>query len=503
VQQDPVKVIFPPVEDPDASVVVLGWCLRDELLNCLSALSQNVGSMSFEVIVVLHGADEDVKAAVRDQVVGATVVETPINLGFGSGCNIGASKARGQFLVFLNDDTIPSADWLDRLTSAARRTPTAGAISSRLYFPDGRLQEAGARLVAEPEGIQIGRGWASVPDELLKPRPIDYGGAAALLVHRRLFVQLGGFDQRYDPAYFEDVDLCLRIRAAGWAVYYEPTAVVTHLQFSSTRDRVEWRQFAFMRSQGIFRNRWRHVLSHAAQIDDPLEQLVPSPGPDDVGTLDLQTQVEASADPSVKGRELVQEYANWLTSHLRSAQAAVTYLNQTLTAAQARGAALETALTAAQARTAALETALAAVQAQAAALEVERVERHRLAAVLAAKEAERIAVDNALRLSEDERDRLATALTAKEAERIAVDTSLRAAELERQRMHATLTVIFQSRSWRWTAPLRGTNALCRRVLPRAPIAASQRLRPHRVRTAVRAALLRWMQWCERSPRLKQ
>ena len=151
---------------------------------------------------------------------------------------------------------------------------------------------------------------------------------------------------------------------------------MTHLHSASTRDRVEWREFAYLRSQGIFRDRWRHVLSHAAQVDDPPEQLVPSPSPDDVGTLDLQTQVGELADPSVKCHDLAEEYANWLTSRLHSAQASVTYLEQTLTAAQARVAALETTVAETQAQAAALEATLMATQAQAAALEAERMAIH-------------------------------------------------------------------------------------------------------------------------------
>ena len=88
-------------------------------------------------------------------------------------------------------------------------------------------------------------------------------------------MELGGFDQAYDPAYFEDVDLCLRLRAAGWTIVYEPSAVVVHHRSMSTREDLVWREFAFERSQAVFSEHWGPLLPNAARLDDPPVVLMP------------------------------------------------------------------------------------------------------------------------------------------------------------------------------------------------------------------------------------
>jgi GT2 family glycosyltransferase len=315
-------VVFDPTEMPVATVIVLAWRLTDELLDALEGLAGGSRHNDFEVVVVLNGADESVRAAVFGQVEGATVIDTPVNLGFAAGCNLAASRARGQLLVFLNDDATPAPTWLDSLIESARVHRDAGAISSRVHFPDGRLQEAGARILADPAGIAIGFGADVVPSELTKPRLVDYGGAEALLVRREPFVEVGGFDQAYGPAYFEDADLCLRLRAAGWNILYEPSAVVTHHQSLSTKENLEWRTFTYEQSKALFSRHWRQLLPNAARVDDPPAVLMPVPRGHGLRHLDLAQQVAtATTEVAALERQHIQEFADWLRDQLRRVSA--------------------------------------------------------------------------------------------------------------------------------------------------------------------------------------
>jgi GT2 family glycosyltransferase len=299
------RVVFEPVEPPAATVVVLAWRLSGELLDCLEGLARGTN-----VVVVLNGAEDSVRDAIR-HVEGATVVEAPVNLGFARGCNLGVTRARGEFLVFLNDDAKPAPDWLDSLIASARAHPDAGAIASRVVNPDGSLQEAGGRILASGDGIAM----QAEPDE---PRPVDYGGAEALLVRRELFVELGGFDQAYDPAYFEDADLCLRLRAAGWSTVYEPAAVVVHHQSLSTDGDSEWRTFAYERSRAVFLDRWGPLLSSAPGRDDPPSALLPVPP-----GYGLDRRVAQAADHAALETQRLREFNAWLTDRLRSATATI------------------------------------------------------------------------------------------------------------------------------------------------------------------------------------
>jgi GT2 family glycosyltransferase len=316
-------VVFEPTETAVATVIVLAWRLTDELLDCLEGLARGTRRKPFDVIVVLNGAGGSVRSAVFGHVEGATVIEVPVNRGFAGGCNLAAIQARGEFLVFLNDDARPEPAWLDNLITSARVHPDAGAVTSRVHNPDGSLQEAGARILADATGMAIGLGAEILPIELSEARPVDFGGAEALLVRRELFEELGGFDQAYDPAYFEDVDLCLRLRAAGWNIVYEPSAVVIHHHSLSTNEDLEWRAFAYERSQALFSEHWGSLLSKAARSEDPPSVLMPVPRGHGLRHLNLSEQVTAANDYAACEMQRLREFSDWLTDRLRLVSATV------------------------------------------------------------------------------------------------------------------------------------------------------------------------------------
>jgi glycosyltransferase involved in cell wall biosynthesis len=160
------------------------------------------------------------------------VIRNTENSGFLVSCNGGAAEASGDFLVFLNNDVEVQPGWLEALLDAAG-TADVGAVGSKLIYPDGRLQEAGGIIWSDATGTNYGRN-----DDPSKPqynfrRDTDYCSAASLLVRRDLFAALGGFDERFAPAYYEDADLCFAIRAAGYRVLYEPRSVVIHYEGAS------------------------------------------------------------------------------------------------------------------------------------------------------------------------------------------------------------------------------------------------------------------------------
>jgi len=196
---------------------------------CLTAFSRNVGpEVPCEVIILLNGADEDVIALCERDVTGARVERSEVNLGFPGGCNLAATRARGAYLMFLNDDTEVAPRWLESLAQAADEHPQAGAIGSRLLFADGSLQEAGGAIWRDGTTAQIGRGRSAPSRRYECLRRVDYCSAASLLVRRSTWDLIGGFDEEYFPGYYEDVDLCLAIRRHGQEVLYEPRSQLVH-----------------------------------------------------------------------------------------------------------------------------------------------------------------------------------------------------------------------------------------------------------------------------------
>ncbi|RFA22641.1 glycosyltransferase family 2 protein [Subtercola boreus] len=272
------RIDFEAVDQPTCSIVILAWRLTDILLDCLASIRASEGAPSYEVVIVLNGADPAVRDTVAREVSGAVIVDLPHNVGFGGGCNAGAADARGESLVFLNDDTVVDPHWLARLHGAAGEAPRA--VASLLLNVDGTVQEAGSRVLSDAVTVQLGRDLPLVEARdtgLLEQRSVDYGSAAALLVPADAFRAAAGFDPAFEPAYFEDVDLQFRLRAAGLDVVFEPAARVTHLSGASTSASHAFRDWAYAHALPVFVSRWSTVLANAPAEDAPLEALCPIP----------------------------------------------------------------------------------------------------------------------------------------------------------------------------------------------------------------------------------
>ncbi|MGH3786701.1 MAG: glycosyltransferase [Pseudonocardiaceae bacterium] len=194
---------------------------------CLLSIEQHPPAIPFEVLVV-DDASPDHTAELVAASPGVRLVRTERNLGFIGACNLGASHARGDYLLFLNNDTEVQPGALDALVDAADSDERIGLVGAMLMYPDGRLQESGGIIWADGSGWNYGRGGDAGAPEFIVRRDVDYCSGAAILVRRDLFKQVGGFDQRYAPAYYEDTDLAFAIRATGHRTIVEPRAVVVH-----------------------------------------------------------------------------------------------------------------------------------------------------------------------------------------------------------------------------------------------------------------------------------
>jgi GT2 family glycosyltransferase len=151
------------------------------------------------------------------------------NVGYLRATNAGTAEARNDIVVLLNNDCVVAPGTLAVLLDTLAAFPRVGAVGGKLLYPDGRLQEAGGIVFGDGTGQLLGMRSATPDDPLFSfVRPVDYCSAALLALTRALWEQLGGFDEVYAPAYYEDTDLCLRLRATGRAVLYQPAALATH-----------------------------------------------------------------------------------------------------------------------------------------------------------------------------------------------------------------------------------------------------------------------------------
>jgi GT2 family glycosyltransferase len=316
------RVTVPTGPSPEISIVVLAWRLGDELLDCLDALAAQRGAPSFEVVVVANGVVPAARAAL-DLVDGAVLVELDENVGFGGGCAAGASAATGSALVFVNDDAVAEPDWLAQLAARARADDRPAAVGSLLLDTDGTVQEAGSRVLSTAGTVQFGRG-LSLDDArsagLLVSREVDYCSAAALWVDRAAFDAIGGFDERFAPAYFEDVDLQWRLRLAGRPVVVEPDAVVRHESGASTDAMPFYREFLGLRNGATFRAKWADTLASAPAADAPLDELCQVQPPSELPESRGDGPSAAASAPGIPHAAVAGEYLGWLGEQLVQAR---------------------------------------------------------------------------------------------------------------------------------------------------------------------------------------
>jgi GT2 family glycosyltransferase/glycosyltransferase involved in cell wall biosynthesis len=214
-------------ETPIVSVVIPTYGNWAYTRRCLESIEVNLPATPFEVIVVDDASPDDAADRVA-ACAGVRLVRAPRNLGFVGACNLGAENARGELVLFLNNDTEVQRNWLDALVDVVETRPDVGLVGSKLVYPDGSLQECGGIVWADGTGWNYGRNQVADVPQYKTLRDVDYVSGAALMVRRELFERVGGFDTRYSPAYYEDTDLAFAVRAAGYRTMVQPESVVVH-----------------------------------------------------------------------------------------------------------------------------------------------------------------------------------------------------------------------------------------------------------------------------------
>jgi GT2 family glycosyltransferase len=237
--------------------VVVNWRQTDATLACLASLERS-GISPRAVVIVDNGSGDDFVARVRARYPQANLLPQATNLGFAKAVNIGAQYAIGRgatAVLLLNNDAIVMPDAVRALAAQLHASPTLGVITAKVFLTEApdHLWAVGGKFTGR-RVVEIGAGERDTG--AYDATSLDFAYGCALLIRAEVFRELGGLDERFF-LYYEDIDLCLRARAAGWEIAMAPAAHVLHEGSKSTRDAPAAKIYHHARSRMLFFS--RHV----------------------------------------------------------------------------------------------------------------------------------------------------------------------------------------------------------------------------------------------------
>lgn len=244
------------------TAAVISWNTRGLLDRCLRSLEADARSGFADVWVVDNGSGDGSAAMVREHHPWVRLIDLAENIGYGRAVNLVAEQTHSPWLLLANADVALQPGALKRLVAAGESDPGAGVIAPRLLLPSGETQHLAWAFPTVSATVAQNIGPRILPDRLAdhlalrgawnpdRPRRVPWAVGACLLVHRPAWDAVGGFDAgQWMSA--EDLDLGWRMRRAGWATRYEPTAVVQHEESSATRQvwgdelAIHWQRCAY------------------------------------------------------------------------------------------------------------------------------------------------------------------------------------------------------------------------------------------------------------------
>lgn len=222
-------LVVPMSNSPRVSIIIPVYNQFSYTCKCIKAIAEHSGDISYEVIVADDCSTDKVKK-LSEFIKGIRIYRNEKNLRFLLNCNNAAKYARGEYIVFLNNDTQVQPNWLQPLVDLLDQNKDIGLAGSKLIYPDGRLQEAGGIVWEDGSAWNYGNRDNADKPEYNYVKDVDYISGASIMIRKELWEKIGGFDERYSPAYCEDTDLAFSVRKAGYRVVYQPKSVVVHFE---------------------------------------------------------------------------------------------------------------------------------------------------------------------------------------------------------------------------------------------------------------------------------
>ncbi len=257
------KIQAPEFDFVEVSIVIPVYNQFEYTYHCIDSIIKNTAGVKYEIIVA-DDVSSDRTKVIGKYIKNINVIRNEKNLGFLLNCNHAAKAAKGEYILFLNNDTQVEENWLKPLTDLMKRDRQVGIAGSQLIGSDGLLQEAGGVIWKDATGWNFGLGNPPELPEYNYVKEVDYVSGASLMIRKSLWEEIGGFDTRYEPAYFEDSDLAFEVRKHGYKVVYQPLSKVIHFEGVSNGTSEESGIKSYQKiNREKFREKWNSELKKA------------------------------------------------------------------------------------------------------------------------------------------------------------------------------------------------------------------------------------------------
>jgi len=258
---------LPKESKPLVSVIVPAYNKFAMTYHCIASIALAYNTTSYEVILADDCSQDETGEA--EKIIGNLIVSrNKENLRFLRSCNAATEKAKGKYIIFLNNDTEVASYWLDELVAQHEKDESVGLTGSKLLNSDGTLQEAGGIIWGNGEPWNAGRNQSPYTPEWNYVRQVDYVTGAAMCIRKDIWEEVGKFSEEFVPCYYEDADLAMKVAECGYKVLYVPHSEVIHLEGRSHGTDITQGLKKYQKvNEATFRRKWFHVFKHYPKPD--------------------------------------------------------------------------------------------------------------------------------------------------------------------------------------------------------------------------------------------
>lgn len=245
---------------PLVSIIIPVYNQWNYTFSCLSSICENTRKIAYEIILADDGSVDETRK-VSSLVENIRIIKNKNQLGFLKNCNNASKYSLGKYILFLNNDTNVQKEWLENFSEIIDKDEKVGIVGPKFLSPNGRIQEAGGITWRDASTCHYGYGDAPEKSEYNYVKEVDYISGACLMVRKKLWNTICGFDERFAPAYYEDADLAFAVRNLGYKVVYQPKSMVVHFEGVTQGIPINAENtHPFKINKGKFLEKWQKVL---------------------------------------------------------------------------------------------------------------------------------------------------------------------------------------------------------------------------------------------------